>query len=348
MLRTWLVRLPAIELTLSVSSFQTPPTPSTSAWPPSLPSVPTSRATRVTSLANRRSWSTSVLTIFAVLRNWPCKRRPSISRGIVCERSPPATARMTRPISMFGRDRSSMRSLMASSVLAHAPPASPRGARFIWPSLPTRLLRRCSSRSRRWLDSMISLSAAATREAGPVQFAGMRAEKSPRLTAVSTFSVTLVSTVSVVTARRATTDLLSLVLASTFEWNPETDSGSRPRLAVDATPPARQLRALAHGGQAKVAGQIQALGHDEAGPVIGDDGAYASVNALGPDAYARGVAVLLHIARRLGDGLEHVGFHDPWKCVRKPEVQLGLYAGVLLQRHGAVADRLAEAHVQVD
>ena len=33
----------------SVRSFHTPPTPFTTAWPPSLPSVPTSRATRVTS-----------------------------------------------------------------------------------------------------------------------------------------------------------------------------------------------------------------------------------------------------------------------------------------------------------
>ena len=52
MLRTWAVRLPAIMLTLSVKSFQVPPTPRTSACPPSLPSVPTSRATRVTSEAN--------------------------------------------------------------------------------------------------------------------------------------------------------------------------------------------------------------------------------------------------------------------------------------------------------
>ncbi len=55
MLRTWLVRLPAMELTLSVRSFQTPATPLTSAWPPSLPSVPTSRATRVTSEAKELS-----------------------------------------------------------------------------------------------------------------------------------------------------------------------------------------------------------------------------------------------------------------------------------------------------
>ncbi len=58
MLRTCVVRLPASVLTLSVRSFQTPETPFTRAWPPSLPSVPTSRATRVTSSANDESWST--------------------------------------------------------------------------------------------------------------------------------------------------------------------------------------------------------------------------------------------------------------------------------------------------
>ena len=55
MLRTWTVRFAAMKLTLSVRSFQTPETPRTSAWPPSLPSVPTSLATRVTSAANERS-----------------------------------------------------------------------------------------------------------------------------------------------------------------------------------------------------------------------------------------------------------------------------------------------------
>ena len=49
MLRTWLVRFPAMALTDSVRSFQVPASAGTSAWPPSLPSVPTSRATRVTS-----------------------------------------------------------------------------------------------------------------------------------------------------------------------------------------------------------------------------------------------------------------------------------------------------------
>ena len=53
--RTWEVKEPAIELTLSVKSFQVPATPRTSAWTPSLPSVPTSRATRVTSDAKELS-----------------------------------------------------------------------------------------------------------------------------------------------------------------------------------------------------------------------------------------------------------------------------------------------------
>src|SRR5919197_1178291 len=54
MLRTWAVRFPAIEFTLSVKSFHVPATPLTSASPPNLPSVPTSRATRVTSDGGRR------------------------------------------------------------------------------------------------------------------------------------------------------------------------------------------------------------------------------------------------------------------------------------------------------
>jgi hypothetical protein len=61
--RTWLVRLVAIRFTLSVRSFQVPPTPGTCAWPPSLPSVPTSRATRVTSDAKPLSWSTMTLIV---------------------------------------------------------------------------------------------------------------------------------------------------------------------------------------------------------------------------------------------------------------------------------------------
>ena len=52
-----------MKFTFSVSSRHTPETPATSAWPPSMPSVPTSRATRVTSSAKERSWSTIVLIV---------------------------------------------------------------------------------------------------------------------------------------------------------------------------------------------------------------------------------------------------------------------------------------------
>jgi hypothetical protein len=65
MLRTWLVRLPAIRFTLSVRSFQVPATLGTSAWPPSLPSVPTSRATPVTCSANTASVSVISLIVSA-------------------------------------------------------------------------------------------------------------------------------------------------------------------------------------------------------------------------------------------------------------------------------------------
>ena len=87
MLRTWLVRLAAMELTLSVRSRQVPDTPRTCAWPPSLPSVPTSRATRVTSSANDDSWSTIVLTVLLSSRI-----SPWASTVIFWDRSPLATA----------------------------------------------------------------------------------------------------------------------------------------------------------------------------------------------------------------------------------------------------------------
>ena len=83
MLRTWDVKLPAIEFTESVKSFHVPDTPSTRAWPPSEPSVPTSRATRVTSEAKDRSWSTIVLIVFFRVRN-----SPFTSTSIFFDKSP--------------------------------------------------------------------------------------------------------------------------------------------------------------------------------------------------------------------------------------------------------------------
>ena len=90
MARTWLVRLAASWFTLSVRSFQTPPTSVDCAWPPSLPSTPTSRATRVTSPAKALSWSTMALTVFFSSRN-----SPFTSMEIFLLRSPLATAVVT-------------------------------------------------------------------------------------------------------------------------------------------------------------------------------------------------------------------------------------------------------------
>ena len=120
MLRTWLVRLEAMKFTESVRSFQVPETPFTLAWPPSLPSVPTSRATRVTSAANDESWSTIAFTVVPMRRNSPLTGWPSILSAIFCERSPSATASMTRATSVVGRTRSSI------SVLT-SPRPGPRG-----------------------------------------------------------------------------------------------------------------------------------------------------------------------------------------------------------------------------
>ena len=102
MFRTWAVRLPAMRFTDSVRSFQMPATPFTRAWPPRFPSVPTSRTTRVTSAAKAPSCSTIRFTVLAVRMNSPSSGRSSISSDMVCERSPFATAPITRAASDVG------------------------------------------------------------------------------------------------------------------------------------------------------------------------------------------------------------------------------------------------------
>ncbi len=184
MLRTWPVRLLAIRFTLSVRSFQVPARFFTLAWPPSLPSVPTSRATRVTSAANDPSDSTILLTVLAVRRNSPWTGRSSISSDIVCERSPLATAPITRAISLVGWTRSLIRSFTLSTLEAQAPVKSLSSARSpMRPSLPTTRLRRASSSESRSFRSTISLKASAILPATPVHSIGSRTEKSPFLKA---------------------------------------------------------------------------------------------------------------------------------------------------------------------
>ena len=187
MLRTCPVRLAAMKLTLSVRSFQVPPTPLTSACPPSLPSEPTSRATRVTSEANELSCSTMRLTVFPSRRNSPWRAPPSALSSIRCDRSPLATAPMTRETSAVGPTRSLISLLKDSIRTAHPPVAPGKPARCpIWPSVPTTSLMRCISFVDRSRSSTRKLKASASSPAIPVWSSGNRLEKSPWPAARST------------------------------------------------------------------------------------------------------------------------------------------------------------------
>jgi hypothetical protein len=137
MLRSCAVRLAAIELTVSVRSFQVPDTPETCASPPSKPSVPTSRATRVTSAEKAERRSTIAFTVVPMRRNSPFTGWPSISSAIVWDRSPRATAWITRATSVVGRTRSSISALTESMPVAQLPRGSRKPARSdIRPSRP--------------------------------------------------------------------------------------------------------------------------------------------------------------------------------------------------------------------
>ena len=181
MLRTWPVRLPAIELTESVRSFQVPATPLTVAWPPSLPSVPTSRATRVTSAEKLASCSTILLIVRAVRRNSPSSSRPSTSSSMLLDKSPCATAPITRATSLVGWTRSSISALMLAIDSPQKPRALPIEARCLsLPSWPTTWRSRASSAAIVAFSSTTSLKVSATLPASPLQCAGSRAVASPR------------------------------------------------------------------------------------------------------------------------------------------------------------------------
>ena len=116
--------------TLSVRSFQTPDTPVTCAWPPSLPSVPTSRATRVTSPAKPLSWSTMVLMV-----SLSCNTSPRTSTVIFWDRSPLATAVVTAAMLRTWPVRL-LAMAFTESVRSFHTPATP--GTWAWPpSLPS-------------------------------------------------------------------------------------------------------------------------------------------------------------------------------------------------------------------
>ena len=145
MLRTWEVKLEAIELTLSVRSFHVPATPGTCAWPPSLPSVPTSRATRVTSAAKALSWSTIVLMV-----SFNSKISPRTATVIFFERSPLATAMVTSAILRTCAVRLPAIELTLSVRSFHVP-ATPETSAWppSLPSVPTSRATRLTSEARR-------------------------------------------------------------------------------------------------------------------------------------------------------------------------------------------------------
>ncbi len=199
MLRTCEVRLPAIELTESVKSFQVPATPFTWAWPPSFPSVPTSRATRVTSDENDESCSTIVLAVVAARRYWPLSGWPSTSSAMVCDRSPLATAPITRAISVVGRTRSSIRVLTELMMVAQPPTTLGTEARCVKrPSRPTTRDTSVTALTIFSLVSMMSLSVSAIFPEMPVRSDGMRAVKSPFFRAIKVASSSLASNSSAI------------------------------------------------------------------------------------------------------------------------------------------------------
>ena len=182
MLRTWEVRLPASVLTLSVRSFQTPETPSTWAWPPRRPSVPTSRATRVTSAANERSWSTIVLTV-----SFTSRTSPLTSTVIFFERSPFATAVVTSAMFRTWSVRLSA-SVFTFSVRSFQTPETP--STWAWPprrpSVPTSFATRVTSAENERSWSTIVLMVSLSSSTSPLTSTVIFFERSPFATAVVT------------------------------------------------------------------------------------------------------------------------------------------------------------------
>ena len=185
MFRTWRVRLPAIELTFSVKSFQVPPTPFTCAWPPSFPSVPTSRATRVTSDANDESWSTITLIVF-----FSSRISPLASAVIFLDRLPFATAVVTS--AMFRTWPVRLPAIeFTESVKSFQVPPTPFTCAWppSFPSVPTSRATRVTSDANEDNWSTITLMVSFSCKISPLASAAIFFDKSPFATAVVTSAI---------------------------------------------------------------------------------------------------------------------------------------------------------------
>ncbi len=185
MLRTWPVKLLAMELTESVRSFQVPPTPGTCACPPSFPSVPTSLATLVTSDAKDRNCSTMVLMV-----SFSSRISPFTSTVILRDKSPRATAVATSailrtwPVKLLAMK-------LTLSVRSFQVPATP-GTCACPPSLPsvptsraTRVTSPANALSWSTMVLMVSLSS----RISPFTSTVILRDRSPRATAVVTSAI---------------------------------------------------------------------------------------------------------------------------------------------------------------
>ena len=173
--------------TESVRSFQVPPTPCTSACPPSFPSVPTSRATLVTSKAKELSWSTMVLIVF-----FKSRISPLTSMVTFLERSPEATALVTS--AMFRTCEVRLPVIwFTESVRSFQVPATP-GTKACPPSLPsepTSLATRVTSEAKALNWSTIVLSVSLSCSISPRTSTVILRLMSPFATAMATSAIFL-------------------------------------------------------------------------------------------------------------------------------------------------------------
>ena len=182
MLRTWPVRLEAMKFTESVKSFQVPPTPGTSAWPPSLPSVPTSRATRVTSDAKEDSWSTMVFTVF-----FSSRISPFTSTVIFLDKSPAATALVTSAMLRTWPVRLEAMKFTESVKSFHVPATpSTRACPPSLPSVPTSRATRVTSDAKEDSWSTMVLMVSLSSRISPATSTVILRLRSPAATALVT------------------------------------------------------------------------------------------------------------------------------------------------------------------
>ena len=235
MLRTCAVRLLAIELTLSVRSFQVPATPRTLAWPPSRPSVPTSRATRVTSPANAFNWSTMVLNVSLI-----CRISPLTSTVIFWLRSPRAIAVATFETSRSWTVRLPAMAL-TESVRSFQVPSTPGTCACppSLPSVPTSRATRVTSAANAFSWSTIVLMVLFSSRISPLASTVILRDRSPRATAVVT-SAMLRTWVVRLAASRLTLSVRSFQVPAepgTTAWPPSLPSVPTSR-ATRVTSPA--------------------------------------------------------------------------------------------------------------